>query len=70
MASLRGASTQEITELVKRDTWPLIVAGLKLWPAVSLICFAFVPTVELRSLVGNLAGFAWNIYLCLFTSGE
>lgn len=70
MAFLRGASAPEIGALVKRDTWPLITAGLKLWPAVSLIGFAFVPTVEMRSLLGNLAGFAWNIYLCLFATGE
>lgn len=70
MASLRGASTPEIKEVLSRDTWPILVAGLKLWPAVSLICFAFVPTVEMRSLVGNLAGFAWNIYLCLLATAE
>lgn len=70
MASLRGASTPEIKDVLSRDTWPILVAGLKLWPAVSLICFVFVPTVEMRSLVGNLAGFAWNIYLCLLATAE
>lgn len=70
MASLRGVSSLEIIDLVKRDTLPLLTAGLKLWPAVSLTGFTLVRSVEMRSLLGNLAGFGWNIYLCLFASGK
>ncbi|KAM0439794.1 hypothetical protein ACHAPT_000891 [Fusarium lateritium] len=44
---------------------PFVVAGWKLWPAVSLVNFAAVKTVEGRNLVGALAGVAWGIYVSL-----
>ncbi|KAI1876102.1 uncharacterized protein JN550_001598 [Neoarthrinium moseri] len=48
------------------EFWPLVYAGWKLWPFVSLVNFAFVKTVTGRNLVGSLAGVGWNIYLSLF----
>jgi hypothetical protein len=47
------------------EFWPMIYAGWKLWPLVSLVNFAFVKTVTGRNLVGSLAGMGWNIYLSL-----
>ncbi|KAK1992261.1 Mpv17/PMP22 family protein [Colletotrichum falcatum] len=44
---------------------PIFVAGLKLWPLVSLVNFAFVKSIEGRNLVGSLAGIAWGIYMSL-----
>ncbi|KAF7559990.1 hypothetical protein G7046_g4172 [Stylonectria norvegica] len=49
----------------KEDFWPIFVAGWKLWPAVSLINFTAVKTVQGRNLVGGLAGVAWGIYMSL-----
>ncbi|KAF2748959.1 hypothetical protein M011DRAFT_399478 [Sporormia fimetaria CBS 119925] len=49
---------------VRRKFWPLIVDGLKLWPAVSLMSFCVVP-VDKRVLVGSLVGVGWNVYLSL-----
>ncbi|KAK2014103.1 hypothetical protein LZ32DRAFT_603742 [Colletotrichum eremochloae] len=43
----------------------IFVAGLKLWPLVSLVNFAFVKSIEGRNLVGSLAGIAWGIYMSL-----
>ncbi|KAI0125195.1 Mpv17/PMP22 family protein [Xylariales sp. AK1849] len=50
------------------EFWPLVYAGWRLWPFVSLINFAFIKTVTGRNLVGSLAGVGWNIYLSLFGS--
>ncbi|KAK2047836.1 Mpv17/PMP22 family protein [Colletotrichum somersetense] len=44
---------------------PIFLAGLKLWPLVSLVNFAFVKSIEGRNLVGSLAGIAWGIYMSL-----
>lgn len=48
----------------------LLIAGWKMWPAVSLFNFTFVRTVETRNLVGALAGVAWGIYMSLFAAGH
>ncbi|KAH7037433.1 uncharacterized protein B0I36DRAFT_314051 [Microdochium trichocladiopsis] len=47
---------------------PIMVAGWKLWPLVSLINFTLVQTIEGRSLVGGLAGVAWGVYMSLLSS--
>ena len=47
---------------------PLVVAGWRLWPAVSLVNYAFVRTVEARNLVGSLAGVVWGVYTSLFAA--
>ncbi|KAK7451876.1 hypothetical protein CaCOL14_003689 [Colletotrichum acutatum] len=44
---------------------PIFIAGLKLWPMVSLVNFAFIKSIEGRNLVGSLAGVAWGIYMSL-----
>lgn len=45
------------------EFWPIVVAGWKLWPVVSLVNFTAVKTVEGRNLVGALAGVGWGIYM-------
>ncbi|KAJ2904903.1 hypothetical protein MKZ38_006944 [Zalerion maritima] len=60
----------DILEVVSQKLWPLIFAGWKLWPAVSIVNFAFVKTVEMRNLVGALAGVGWGVYVSLFAAGE
>ncbi|TXC02435.1 hypothetical protein FocTR4_00014831 [Fusarium oxysporum f. sp. cubense] len=45
------------------DFYPLLVAGWKLWPAVSLISFIFLRTAEGRNLFVALAGVVWGIYI-------
>ncbi|RCI08721.1 hypothetical protein L249_4764 [Ophiocordyceps polyrhachis-furcata BCC 54312] len=52
-----------ILDAAKRDFWPVVVTGLKFWPAVSLINFSFVKTVATRNLVGASAGVVWGIYM-------
>lgn len=54
-----------VWEAVKADFAPLVYAGWKLWPAVSIVNFAAIKTVEGRNLVGALAGVIWGIYMSL-----
>ncbi|EHK16945.1 uncharacterized protein TRIVIDRAFT_160998 [Trichoderma virens Gv29-8] len=49
----------------KAEFWALMFAAAKLWPAVSLINFTLVKSVQGRNLVGALAGVAWGIYISL-----
>ncbi|OBT42382.1 hypothetical protein VE00_06449 [Pseudogymnoascus sp. WSF 3629] len=65
MAGLRGASWEEAWNLVQFEFWPLMVAGARLWPLVSLINFTVLESVESRNLLGSLAGMAWGVYLSL-----
>jgi hypothetical protein len=54
----------------RRDFWPLLGAGWRFWPIVSLSNFALVQTVEMRNLVGALAGLVWGVYMSLFTASK
>lgn len=40
------------------------MAGLKLWPAVSIISFTMIPA-ERRVVFGSLVALGWNIFLGL-----
>ena len=57
-------------DIVAKHFSSIMIAGWKLWPAVSLFNFACVKTVEMRNLVAALAGVAWGIYMSLFAAGE
>ncbi|KAF7547766.1 hypothetical protein G7Z17_g7497 [Cylindrodendrum hubeiense] len=50
------------------EFWPIVFAGWKLWPAVSLVNFSAVKTVQGRNLVGSLAGVVWGIYMSMITA--
>ena len=69
MGLLKGLPFDLVMEAVKRDTLTLIFAGQKLWPAVSLLSFAFVP-LEYRTAFGGTIGIFWGIYLSLFMGGK
>lgn len=47
-----------------QDFWPILLAGLKMWPFVSILNFTVVPA-DNRLLVGNLFGVVWAVYLSL-----
>ena len=44
-----------------------MLAGLKLWPFVSILNFTVVPADQ-RLLVGNLFGVVWGVYLSLMAA--
>ncbi|KAB5547092.1 Mpv17/PMP22 family protein [Coniochaeta sp. 2T2.1] len=50
----------------KAEFLPLIKASWAFWPFVSVLNFAVIKDVATRSLVGNLAGVAWGVYVSLF----
>lgn len=53
----------EITNLLQQ-TVPIIFAGYKVWPIVSIVCFSFVP-VEKRIVFFSAVGLLWGIYMSL-----
>lgn len=53
---------------VRRDFWPIVWAGMRFWPLVSLVNFALVSTLEARNLVAALAGIAWGVYMSLWAA--
>ncbi|KAK3056616.1 hypothetical protein LTR09_002409 [Extremus antarcticus] len=64
---LRGRSFDAATADCQTQFWPLIFAGLKLWPIVSITNFTLVP-VQYRVVVGSVVGLFWGIYLSLISS--
>lgn len=50
------------------EFWPIVRAGWKLWPFVSLINFTLIKSVQGRNLFGAIAGVAWGIYICIATA--
>ncbi|PGG96733.1 hypothetical protein GX51_07687 [Blastomyces parvus] len=66
LSALNGQDARAIQQSLFRDFFPIIIAGLKLWPMVSVISFTMVPP-EKRVLTGNLFGMIWGIYLSLRT---
>ncbi|KAL7898386.1 hypothetical protein HDV63DRAFT_349937 [Trichoderma sp. SZMC 28014] len=54
-----------VWEEAKAEFWSLMFAAAKLWPAVSLINFTLVKSVQGRNLVGALAGVVWGVYVSL-----
>ena len=47
-----------------QDTLPLMLAGYKLWPLVSLLSFTVIPP-EKRVIFGSLIGVGWGVFLSL-----
>ncbi|KAK2798706.1 hypothetical protein FQN51_007568 [Onygenales sp. PD_10] len=68
ISALQGQDVAAIKQSVYKDLIPIMTAGLKLWPMVSVVSFTIVPP-EKRILVGNIFGMLWGIYLSLITEG-
>lgn len=58
-----------VLEQAKVEFYPIMKAGLSLWPMVSLFNFVVVKSVEVRNLVGSLAGVIWGVYMSLVAAG-
>ncbi|KAL6721839.1 hypothetical protein ACLMJK_000944 [Lecanora helva] len=72
--ALRGVPLGECWQVMlenanceNQQTWPVMKAGYKLWPAVNLIQHMFIP-VEKKTVVGSLVGLGWGVYLALFAA--
>ncbi|KAI5795706.1 hypothetical protein EDC01DRAFT_653262 [Geopyxis carbonaria] len=64
MGYLRGRYGGALVEYIKNEFMPMQVAGMKLWPAVSVLSFTLVPA-ERRVVFGSLVALGWNVYLGL-----
>ncbi|ROT37609.1 hypothetical protein SODALDRAFT_325174 [Sodiomyces alkalinus F11] len=53
---------------VRREFFPILVAGWRLWPLVSLVNFAFITSIQGRNLVASVAGIGWGVYMSLLAS--
>lgn len=53
----------------RQEFAPIMSAGWRLWPFVSLFNFVVVKSVEGRNLVGSLAGVVWGVYMSLVAAG-
>lgn len=53
--------------LHQQDTLPLMAAGYKLWPLVSLLSFTIIPPKH-RIVFGGIVGVGWGIFLSLFAA--
>ena len=61
-----GQSVPVLTSFCQQ-TWPIMKAGYKLWPAVNVVQHVFIP-VEQKTVVGSLVGLGWGVYLALFAA--
>lgn len=64
---MRGQPLNTILTHCQEAFWPIMSAGQKLWPAVSIFNFTMVP-VQYRTVVGSIVGLFWGIYLSLISS--
>ncbi|KAK4162010.1 hypothetical protein QBC43DRAFT_267452 [Cladorrhinum sp. PSN259] len=56
-----------VWERAMGEFWSIVVAGWRFWPAVSLVNFVFLKSVEARNLLGSLAGLGWGVYISLIS---
>ncbi|GBB87253.1 hypothetical protein RclHR1_01370014 [Rhizophagus clarus] len=61
-ALLEGQEKSQILEKLRDAFVPTLINNYKLWPAVQLINFQFVP-LNYRTLVVNIVALGWNTYL-------
>ncbi|KAI0155755.1 hypothetical protein BJ166DRAFT_340948 [Pestalotiopsis sp. NC0098] len=64
MGLLKGQTAAQIGHNVRYETFPLILAGFKIWPFASIISFSCIP-VEKRIVFLNFIGLLWGIYMSL-----
>jgi protein Mpv17 len=65
MGAFQGLDYVGAVGKAREEFWPLMRAGWRLWPVVSMVNFTMVRSVQGRALVGSLAGMGWGIYLSL-----
>lgn len=54
-----------VWQAVRAEFWGLMTAGWSFWPAVAIVNYTLVKTVQGRNLVGALAGIGWGVYMSL-----
>ena len=69
MGSLQGQSYEVLKMRAEQEFLPMMIAGYKLWPMVSLAGYGGLKSVEARQLLGSCAGLGWNVFLSLQAGG-
>ncbi len=64
MGYFQGMDQMQLVDYVRSEFWDLQMAGMKVWPAASMVGFCFVPA-ERRAAFGSLVNLGWNVYLGL-----
>ena len=62
MSVLRLEDRTEIKSKVERDFKPILTTSYRLWPAVQMLNFYYVP-LQHRIMVMNVVGLMWNTYI-------
>ncbi|KEQ72879.1 hypothetical protein M436DRAFT_47606 [Aureobasidium namibiae CBS 147.97] len=69
IALLKGQSLDTALSALHTDLFPLLFAGQKLWPLVSIISFTLVP-FEHRTVFGGVIGIGWGVFLSLMANDK
>ncbi|KAK2726192.1 protein Mpv17-like [Artemia franciscana] len=69
MALTQGGGKQEIIQKLKKEYLQILTTNYKIWPAVQMVNFYFVP-LQLRILVVQVISLFWNTYLAFVSNKE
>jgi len=69
IGTFEGRSFSEIGTKVSQEFGPVMRANYKVWPAVNLINFKFMPP-DLQVLFGNIVAVFWTVYVIKLTSAK
>ena len=69
IGSLQGSSPAQIRAKLEKEYPDILKTNYKIWPAVQLINFAFVP-LNYQVVVVQLVAVLWNTYISFVTSGN
>ena len=57
-----------VWEQSKAEFWPILTAGWRLWPLVSVVNFTMVKDLQTRNMIGGAAGIGWGTYMAMKSS--
>lgn len=66
---LRNGSVDLAVASCREKFWPVMQAGWRLWPMVSLLNFSVVP-FQWRMTLGNVVGLFWGVWMSFVSRGN